>query len=137
MPARWKRSSDPPGIPTESRAAKGGTRFVDSKMDSRTRILILIVFGTLILGGASPLLVLAGSSNAPGGIAMIDFHATEAGLKDHLKVLTKDIGERSVRFPARLQRTAGYVLEFYRGIGAEARLEPYRYQGFEVANVVA
>jgi hypothetical protein len=106
-------------------------------MDSRTRILILIIFGNLILGGAAPLLVMAESSNAPEGIAMIDFHATEAGLKDHLNVLTVDIGERSVRFPARLKRTAGYILDYYRGIGAEARLEPYRYQGFEVANVVA
>ena len=137
MLAKWKRSSDSPSIPTESRATKGGTGFIDSKMDSRTHILILIIFGNLILGGAAPLLVMAGSSNAAGGIAMIDFHATEAGLKDHLNVLTVDIGERSVRFPARLKRTAGYILDYYRGIGAEARLEPYRYQGFEVANVVA
>jgi hypothetical protein len=66
MPARWKRSSDPPGIPTESRAAKGGTRFVDSKMDSRTRILILIVFGTLILFMAELVKSLVGFLGAPG-----------------------------------------------------------------------
>ena len=68
---------------------------------------------------------------------MIDIHATEARLRDHLKVLTVDIGERSVRVPGNLKKAAGHIRDFYRGIGIEARLEPYDYHGVEVANVVA
>jgi Zn-dependent M28 family amino/carboxypeptidase len=36
-----------------------------------------------------------------------------------------------------LKKTADYIREFYHGIGLQARLEPYDYHGFEVANVVA
>jgi len=68
---------------------------------------------------------------------MIEVHETEARLKDHLKLLTVGIGERSPRFPENLAKTADYIRGFYRGIGIEARLEPYDYQGVEVANVVA
>jgi Zn-dependent M28 family amino/carboxypeptidase len=68
---------------------------------------------------------------------MIDIHATEARLRDHLKVLTVDIGERSVRVPGNLKKAADHIRDFYRGIGIEARLEPYDYHGIEVANVVA
>jgi len=68
---------------------------------------------------------------------MIDIHETEARLKNHLKALTVDIGERSVLVPGNLKKTAGYIRDFYKGIGLEARLEPYDYHGFDVANVVA
>jgi len=52
-------------------------------------------------------------------------------------VLTVDIGERSVRVPGNLKKAADHIRDFYRGIGIEARLEPYDYHGIEVANVVA
>jgi len=68
---------------------------------------------------------------------MIDIQTTEARLRKHLKILAVEIGERSVRLPASLKRTAEYISGFYEGIGVEARLENYNYQGFEVANVVA
>ena len=68
---------------------------------------------------------------------MIDILATEARLRDHLKMLTVDIGERSVLVPLNLQKTANYIRAFYEEIGVEARLEPYGYRAFEVANVVA
>ncbi len=68
---------------------------------------------------------------------MIDIPATEARLKGHLKALAVDIGERSVLVPGNLQKTVGYIRDFYRSIGIQARLDPYDYQGFEVANVVA
>ena len=68
---------------------------------------------------------------------MIDILATEARLRDHLKMLTVDIGERSVLVPLNLQKTANYIRGFYEEIGVEARLEPYGYRAFEVANVVA
>jgi len=68
---------------------------------------------------------------------MIDLHETQAKLRQHLKILTGDIGERSVRIPGNLAKTADYIRDFYRGLGIEARLEPYSYHGFEVSNVVA
>jgi len=68
---------------------------------------------------------------------MIDISVTEARLRDHLKALTIDIGERSVLKPKNLKKSADYIRDFYRGIGIEARLEPYDYHGIEVANVVA
>jgi Zn-dependent M28 family amino/carboxypeptidase len=68
---------------------------------------------------------------------MIDLDETQVQLRHHLKALTVDIGERSVLIPGNLKKTADYIREFYKGIGIEARLEPYSYHGFEVANVVA
>jgi Zn-dependent M28 family amino/carboxypeptidase len=68
---------------------------------------------------------------------MIDLHETQARLRQHLQVLTVDIGERSVLFPGNLRKTAEYIRDFYRSMGLEARLEPYSYHGFEVANVIA
>ena len=68
---------------------------------------------------------------------MVDTHATEARLRNHLKTLTVTIGERSVRIPANLKKTADYIRRFYEEIGIEACLEPYDYYGLEVANVVA
>jgi hypothetical protein len=96
-----------------------------------------VALSCLILPGTAWNVLHAGSTKAPGVADMSEVHATEARLKDHLKELTVGIGERSVRFPENLTRTADYIHGFYRGIGIEARLEPYDYQGFEVANVVA
>ena len=96
-----------------------------------------VALSCLFLPGTAWNVLHAGSTKAPGVADMSEFHATEARLKDHLKGLTVGIGERSVRFPENLAKTADYIRGFYRGIGIEARLEPYDYQGFEVANVVA
>lgn len=68
---------------------------------------------------------------------MIDIHATEVKLRDHLKALTVDIGERSVQTPGNLKKAAGNIRDFYQEIGLPTRLEPYDYHGVEVANVVA
>ena len=98
---------------------------------------VVLALGSLFLPGAAE----AGSPirhiRPTGTTNMIDLEATQAQLKQHLQVLTEDIGERSVRIPANLSKTADYIQDFYRGIGIEARLEPYDYQGIEVANVVA
>ena len=96
-----------------------------------------VALSCLFLPGTACNVLHAGSTKAPGVADMSEVHATEARLKDHLKGLTVGIGERSVRFPENLAKTADYIRGFYRGIGIEARLEPYDYQGFEVANVVA
>lgn len=63
---------------------------------------------------------------------MIDIHATEARLRDHLKALTVDIGERSVQTPGNLKKAAGYIRDFYQEIGLPARLEPYDYHGIRL-----
>jgi Zn-dependent M28 family amino/carboxypeptidase len=68
---------------------------------------------------------------------MIDIQETSERLKEHLKALTVTIGERSVRFPKNINKTAEYIQSFYQGIGLQARSEAYDYQGFEVANVIA
>lgn len=100
-------------------------------------IVIALAFSCLasagIRGGMAP----AGKKPAAETGLMIDIPATEARLRDHLKALTVDIGERSVLAPENLKKAAGYIRDFYRGIGLPARLEPYDYQGLEVANVVA
>jgi len=69
--------------------------------------------------------------------SMIDIQETSERLKEHLKVLTVTIGERSVRFPENLNKTVEYIHSFYKEIGLQAWSEPYDYQGFEVANVIA
>lgn len=68
---------------------------------------------------------------------MIDVQVTQARLEQHVRTLTEDIGERSVRTPENLRRSADYILGFYRSVGIPARLEHYEYNGVEVANVVA
>jgi hypothetical protein len=106
-------------------------------------IRILTIFGIAVALGVHCLSEAADlGSNAGNGRArevehMIDIQTTEARLREHLEILTVEIGERSVRRPARLKRTAEYIRGFYEEIGVEARLEPYEYPGFEVANVVA
>lgn len=68
---------------------------------------------------------------------MIDIPETVERLKAHLHELTVVIGERSVRLPENLAKTANYIQSFYKDIGLTVRTEPYDYQGLKVANVVA
>jgi hypothetical protein len=98
--------------------------------------LALVLVGLLlqdVLSGVTG----AGSAPSAEASAMIDGATIQARLREHLKALTVDIGERSVRVPRNLKKTADYIRDFYRDIGIESRLEPYDYQGIEVANVVA
>jgi Zn-dependent M28 family amino/carboxypeptidase len=68
---------------------------------------------------------------------MTDLRDTESRLREHIRQLTVVIGERSVAAPVNLDRAAAYLRAFYRELGIGVRLEPYEYQGREVANVVA
>ncbi|MBK5101922.1 MAG: M28 family peptidase [Desulfobacteraceae bacterium] len=68
---------------------------------------------------------------------MIDIQKTAQRLQDHLKALTVTIGERSIRFPENIERTAQYIESFYQDIGIPSQREPYQYQNLEVANIVA
>ncbi|MBT8368128.1 MAG: M28 family peptidase [Deltaproteobacteria bacterium] len=67
---------------------------------------------------------------------MIDIPKTVERLKAHLHELTEIIGERSVRLPHNLAKTAAYIQTFYKDIGLAVHNEPYDYQEFKVANVV-
>jgi hypothetical protein len=68
---------------------------------------------------------------------MIDIHKTEKQLKTHLQMLTVTIGERSVRFPENLNKTANYIQKYFKDLGLLVKSEPYDYRGIQVANVVA
>ncbi len=69
--------------------------------------------------------------------SMIDIPKTVERLKAHLHELTVVIGERSVRVPDNLAKTANYIQSFYEAIGLTVYTEPYDYQELTVANVVA
>ena len=58
-------------------------------------------------------------------------------LQTHLKVLTRDIGERSIRIPENLKKTARYIEDHHRNLGIPVKKEPYTYHGMTVENVVA
>ena len=98
---------------------------------------VALVFIGLLSADATVMVLNAGNSQSQEPCAMVDIDRTARRLKEHLKVLTQDIGERSVVFPANLKKTAEYILKFYQGIGLEASGEPYDYRGSRVANVVA
>ena len=69
--------------------------------------------------------------------SMIDIQQTGERLEAHLRTLTETIGERSVRFPENLNKTADYIQLFYEDIGIAVHREPYDYSDFKVDNVVA
>jgi len=68
---------------------------------------------------------------------MIDIQRTVERLEAHLRTLTETIGERSVRFPENLNKTATYIQSFYDDIGVAVHRAPYDYADFKVDNVVA
>ncbi len=68
---------------------------------------------------------------------MIDIEKTMGRLRDHVRTLTVNIGERSVFLPANLERTAQYIESFYGSLGLHIRRETYGYAGLTVANIVA
>jgi Zn-dependent M28 family amino/carboxypeptidase len=68
---------------------------------------------------------------------VIDVGKTVERLRQHVHQLTITIGERSVRLPENLEKTAAYIESFYQGIEIPAQKEPYRFRDFTVANIVA
>jgi len=69
--------------------------------------------------------------------SMVDIAKTTERLQDHLRALTRTIGERSVLLPENLKRTAEYIENFYQNIGIPVRRQSYPYRNFTVANIVA
>lgn len=68
---------------------------------------------------------------------MFDLQATEKNLRNHLEVLTRTIGERSVAAIWNHRKSAEYIYSFHRQIGLEPRRETYTFRREEVANIVA
>jgi len=96
--------------------------------------IYILLFNLFFTGNPVPG-VNAGQENR--GSIMIGQQETERNLRAHLNALTETIGERSVRTPENLNKTVEYIISFYHDIGIKAWREPYHYEGFEVANVVA
>jgi len=71
------------------------------------------------------------------GISVIDMDELVKRLQGHVRELTVTIGERSVRLPDNLEKTARYIEAFYGSLGLGVERESYRYQDMTVANVVA
>ena len=92
----------------------------------------MIIMGLLVLSG-NDCNAISGEREA----ALNDIDKTTERLQDHLRVLTKTIGERSVYKPKNLERTAAYIESFYKDIGIPVHTEPYPFRNFMVANVVA
>lgn len=58
-------------------------------------------------------------------------------LNDHLVTLTRTIGERSVRKPDNLEKSAAYIQAYFEGSGLSVERQTYRYMDLQVSNVVA
>lgn len=69
--------------------------------------------------------------------AMIDIPDTAKRIESHLQTLTMTIGERSVRTPANLKKTAEYIQLIYDEIGMDVHREPYDYHDLKVTNIVS
>jgi Zn-dependent M28 family amino/carboxypeptidase len=67
---------------------------------------------------------------------MIDIQETAERLQHHVKMLTVTIGERSVYRPENLEKTRIYIESFYRDLGLPVENQTYRYENFEVSNVI-
>ena len=68
---------------------------------------------------------------------LMDIEQISQQLKNHLTELTVAIGERSVRVPENLTKTADYIESFYNKLGMPVRREPHEYSGMTVENVVS
>jgi Zn-dependent M28 family amino/carboxypeptidase len=106
-------------------------------IENRKTVTVAAILIHLLFRGTPGAFLPVANAQAQEDVSMVDIQETEQRLKEHLKALTKDIGERSVAVPANLNKTAAYIAEHYRRIGIPARLEPYDYEGRPVANVVA
>ena len=68
---------------------------------------------------------------------MMDKQSIITGLRRHLTMFTHTIGERSVRQPDNLEKSAAYIQAHIEGHGMPVQRQSYRYRDIEVSNVVA
>jgi Zn-dependent M28 family amino/carboxypeptidase len=68
---------------------------------------------------------------------MIDIRQAQQRLRDHLHALTVSIGERSVRVPQNLERTAAYITSCFENLGVAVEKQAYSYAQLPLNNIVA
>ncbi len=68
---------------------------------------------------------------------MLDKQKIIKQLHDHLTMLTHTIGERSVRRPDNLEKSAAYIQTQFKNNGLAVQRQTYRYMDMQVSNVVA
>ncbi|UCG14965.1 MAG: M28 family peptidase [Deltaproteobacteria bacterium] len=71
-----------------------------------------------------------------GATPVFDIEKTAERLQEHVRKLTVTIGERSVRLPENLTKTAEYIESYFRDIGLPVQTEPYRFKDILVTNVI-
>ena len=113
------------------------TKTIKAGNNAKVTMRLFIVFLLLVTVLIPEQNGFAGDNHKKRKKAMIDIEQTIERLKAHLETLTVTIGERSVRLPENLNRTAEYIQSFYDEIGVSVHMEPYDYPGFQVANIVA
>ena len=62
---------------------------------------------------------------AQGEMFMIDMEKTAERLKDHLRMLTQTIGERSVLLPENPKKIQEYIETFYQDMDIPVHCKPY------------
>ncbi|MCE5334042.1 MAG: M28 family peptidase [Desulfobacteraceae bacterium] len=70
-------------------------------------------------------------------MSLIDIPKTVSRLKDHLRAITEEIGERTMFSPDKLVETARYIQSVHRENGLRAELEHYPCHDFAATNVIA
>lgn len=68
---------------------------------------------------------------------MIDIRQTQQRLRDHLHALTVTIGERSVRLPQNLEKTAAYITAFLEDLDVAVDRQKYSYAEQSLDNIAA
>jgi hypothetical protein len=68
---------------------------------------------------------------------VLDMQIIKEHLRDHLTMLTRTIGERSVRKPENIERSAAYIQAQFEKYGLAVERQTYRYKTIPVSNVVA
>jgi len=68
---------------------------------------------------------------------MLDKPTTINRLHNHLTMLTRTIGERSVRIPENLDKSAEYIHTQFENYGLGVQRQVYRYKDMQVSNIVA
>jgi Zn-dependent M28 family amino/carboxypeptidase len=104
---------------------------VSRKTKMRKTILIICILMSIILGGYLPI------SEAAMSDIQFDKNNSKQRIENHLRLLTKEIGERSVRQWDRHSRARDAIYATFEQIGLQPTFETYDYKGTPVSNVIA
>jgi Zn-dependent M28 family amino/carboxypeptidase len=102
--------------------------------------LIAVMFAPLpAAADRGPCAVLpADADNPQEGRQLMPEHlpSIAARLKEHVRMLTQTIGERSVAVPENLELTADYLQTSFEEIGLSVHRQSYRYEADTVSNII-